>query len=315
MAYIERKTKIWVEKGIISEQDAERINAFEKDKNNSSLQKNLLIISSTIIGLGIITLIACNWKFIPTIIKFIGDFIIWGILILKLKNCESKSRRESFLLSICFFYIFATIGLINQTFHIDFYNIKPLLIIPIITFPFVLPNRFKFINFLWLCCFLSCLIMDISRFNIIRNFFNAILEYITQYYSYFSLIILIGLIIISNFIKRISEKFYDVTLIPNVCVNILNLASIILIFSNSVIFSKRNFLTIIFYTIIGFIYLIVKLLNNEHHKDKINYTLLIISYIFFNFFIYMNISLATLGPTLIIFGILFLFIIKKIKKA
>lgn len=123
MTKIEKKLQEWRENYLISEETYYSILNYELNKK-SKWPKNvflygLLIVSSFSIGLGIISIIAANWIFIPTIFKY---FFLLGIhfsLIPLIIKYESKFFIKESLILLFIILIIAEIGLTSQTFHIQ----------------------------------------------------------------------------------------------------------------------------------------------------------------------------------------------------
>ncbi|MEZ5450857.1 MAG: DUF2157 domain-containing protein, partial [Thiolinea sp.] len=80
-----KKLNSWLDQGLITEQQYEAIRAFEQGEGSSNQNwwlYSLLILGCSIIGLGIISLIAANWAVIPDGIKLGTAFSLLGLLAL-----------------------------------------------------------------------------------------------------------------------------------------------------------------------------------------------------------------------------------------
>ena len=78
---ISNKLQKWVDQGLISKKQAEKIMLSEQSNNSNMAWKLMYWIAGLLIGVGFILIIGANWDDIPAPIKLLGDFGIWaGIL-------------------------------------------------------------------------------------------------------------------------------------------------------------------------------------------------------------------------------------------
>lgn len=118
MALLNNKIKKWVDNSLISQQQADEIVLFEK--NRQSWQGGLIVFLGIMAAaLGISAIIGANWEIIPDWLKLSAD----GLLLLLLAGCgfmlHKKGRDLSFEFVLLFYLLFilASIGLIGQVFH------------------------------------------------------------------------------------------------------------------------------------------------------------------------------------------------------
>ena len=180
MAGIEKKLRAWLEQGLISIDQFDAIGEFEQNNQNQSTGSwwlySLLILGTSIIGLGIISLIAANWAFIPDVVKLLSAFTLLALLATAIfvhyhrtsntHELDSHRKHESryadfhgsywFDALICGFIILclATIGLISQIYHLGGQWYHALLMWSVITLPLILFARRLFTHFLWTTLFL-----------------------------------------------------------------------------------------------------------------------------------------------------------------
>ncbi|MEZ5536094.1 MAG: DUF2157 domain-containing protein [Thiolinea sp.] len=160
MINTKKKLMIWLEQDLISQQQFEAINHYERthgaQKNSYWWLYSLLILGSAIIGLGVISLIAANWAVIPDTVKLgtaFGSLIALAAGILLAQN-KTGSYWYDALITAFIILCLATIGLISQIYHINGYWYHALLLWSAITLPIVFYSRQLFVNFLWVTLFL-----------------------------------------------------------------------------------------------------------------------------------------------------------------
>ncbi|HCU59091.1 MAG TPA: hypothetical protein DIC64_03830, partial [Alphaproteobacteria bacterium] len=68
---LQNKLSIWVQNALITEDQKQKIFAFEKENNNGFAIKTAFIIAGLFIGLGICLIVASNWQFFPSWFKFL----------------------------------------------------------------------------------------------------------------------------------------------------------------------------------------------------------------------------------------------------
>ncbi|MGB1009432.1 MAG: DUF2157 domain-containing protein [Thiolinea sp.] len=169
MANIEKKLKIWLEQGLISAEQLQSISQYEEvsasDNSSSWWLYSLLILGTSIIGLGIISLIAANWALIPDLLKLAADFLLLAVLAVGIFYHYGKPQSRWLDALICGFIVLclATIGLIAQIYQLSGHWYHALLLWSAITLPIVLFARQLFIYFLWATLFLhACVWSGVS---------------------------------------------------------------------------------------------------------------------------------------------------------
>ena len=120
---LKNKIKKWLSKGLITQEQGEAILDYEKSAK-SGLSWSLygfLILAAFSVSLGIISLIAANWQFIPDSIKLTGYFFFLGCMGLPILNTKIiKKSPLLFEVFLIFFMILCLggIGLISQIYNL-----------------------------------------------------------------------------------------------------------------------------------------------------------------------------------------------------
>jgi len=160
MANLDKKLLNWLDQGLISQQQLSAINQYELGENKTNSQHwwlySLLILGASIIGLGIISLIAANWANIPDLVKLgaaFGTLALLAIAILWQENTTTSYAYEALIVAFIILCL-ATIGLTAQIFHLNGHWFHALLLWSVITLPVVLFARQLFAYFLWSTLFL-----------------------------------------------------------------------------------------------------------------------------------------------------------------
>lgn len=165
----------WVSLGFISQDQASLIIAHEEAKPESSwLMNGLLTLGVTILGIGIISIIAANWYQIPDFIKIVSDFLLLGTLAFyTFRLWESRNINLFEILLFGFMFMcLASIGLISQVYHTGGKLHQALLMWSVITFPIVLSARRYFIPFIWMGVLLSSIFLMLLDSNIFRLYYQ-----------------------------------------------------------------------------------------------------------------------------------------------
>ncbi len=160
MAGIEKKLSAWLEQGLISNTQYDAISQYEKaavpGNNGGWWLYSLLILGTSIIGLGIISLIAANWALIPDMLKLACAFTVLGLLAVGIFMHYPRVNSHWFDVLISGFIVLclATIGLIGQIYHLSAAWYQALLLWAAISLPLVLFARKLFAPFFWTTLFL-----------------------------------------------------------------------------------------------------------------------------------------------------------------
>src|SRR5689334_7195082 len=93
MFRLDKSLKEWTKAGLITREQALRINEYESRRPESNwVLSGLLILGVMIIGIGVISLIAANWQQIPNTIKLSVDFVILTVVAWGIVSCRPSSK-------------------------------------------------------------------------------------------------------------------------------------------------------------------------------------------------------------------------------
>lgn len=214
-----RKLQKWVEKGLISQDQADNISSYENSNNSTIVLKWLYGIAGLFIGLGVILLIGANWDVIPSVVKLFGDFVLWGGVLYGTywSFINKKEKLKELFLLLSFLFIGATIGLIAQIFNLDGGWSSFALMWALLGLPFVLFTRLLFFNFCWWCLLFSL-------------FDYKVYEYFCETLGVISGVILLSLL--SYLSKKLDEKVNRYTLLPKALQNLSMFMAYVVIFLN-----------------------------------------------------------------------------------
>ena len=160
MASLEHQLNDWVSKNLINREQAEGIRHYESNRPGSSwVLYSFLILGATIIGIGVISLIAANWDTIPNAVKLGADFLLLIGLALGIHYSwnQKHSIQYEVLLVAFLFLCLASIGLISQIYHTGGKLYQALLLWVMITAGIPLISRRSFGSFLWVSGFFIAL--------------------------------------------------------------------------------------------------------------------------------------------------------------
>lgn len=160
MSKIEEKLEQWQEAGLLNNDQIEKIREFEKKQpSNNWLLYGFLGLGAVIVLIGIISLIAANWKLIPAWLKLTTHFGLFGFFIWLTHNFHEKGKELFFEVSLTFtmLYSFASIGLVSQIYHTGGEPYQAGLLWSFINFGFLFLTRKSVIPSIWAGAFFSSL--------------------------------------------------------------------------------------------------------------------------------------------------------------
>ena len=120
MSKLEKYLTEWVQHGLITQDQAGKIQHHENSRAESSwILTGFLILGVAIIGIGIISVIASNWHLIPDVVKLGADFAFLLSLVYALVYYWDHKKEIGFEVTLVFFMLacLASIGLISQVYH------------------------------------------------------------------------------------------------------------------------------------------------------------------------------------------------------
>lgn len=171
---LKNKLNTWVQNALISEEQKEKIFAFEKQSNNGLFAKTALIIAGLFIGLGICLIVASNWQILPATFKLVADFAVFGAFLYGAYFCiqNKKQHLKDLFLFLSFLMVGATIGLIAQIFNLSGGWSSFALSWTLLSLPYVLISESFSFGVVWsLLCFSA-----VSE-DILERFFNFIFSH------------------------------------------------------------------------------------------------------------------------------------------
>lgn len=152
MRGLNKKISAWVEHGIIAPDQAARIQDFEQSgsaKHNWSLW-GVVIVGVSAIAIGIVSVIAANWDFIPPLLKLVNYLLLQSLAGYFLYRHLDRPGIVREALTIFFALIFfAGIGLTGQIFHLKSDGYSALLFWCGLTLATTLLSAGRPMNYLW----------------------------------------------------------------------------------------------------------------------------------------------------------------------
>lgn len=171
MKQLQGKLEAWLDAKLITPQQYQAILSYEAQTHNVSDNKpwlfyGLLVLGASIIGIGLISLIAANWSTIPDTFKLMFDFLCLvslAVIIFRVYQIPSSMGFET-LVIIFLLLCLASIGLIAQIFHTSGQWYHALLFWAAISLPLALYSQRSFTPFLWSTLFLAAAIWSLHEF-------------------------------------------------------------------------------------------------------------------------------------------------------
>jgi len=160
---LKNKLNLWVENKLISKEEQDKIMAFEKEHNNGFLAKTALVVAGLFIGLGICLIVAANWDVLPSFVKIIADFIVFGCMAggAYYASYKQKPHLKDMFLFLCFLMTGATIGLVAQIFQMSGSWQSFALTWAGLSLPYVLLSASFSVGTFWSFIFVSGLISEV----------------------------------------------------------------------------------------------------------------------------------------------------------
>jgi uncharacterized membrane protein len=146
--------------GIITDKQLEQIiNYYQTKTVSSNLWTRLFIMSGLLISLGIILIIGANWHKIPYLLKLLVDFVLFLSIVYAdyYFTVNDKKNIAEIFLTISFFMVAGSIGLIAQTYNLDGGWFSFARWWMILSIPFVSVSKNKLVNILWIVLLLNSL--------------------------------------------------------------------------------------------------------------------------------------------------------------
>lgn len=105
----------------MSKEEAQAIMAFEQARSQRLFRVIAVLIAATLIGLGVILVVAANWQTIPDIIKLGADWLLLAMASFFAYDAivKNKPAQREGALVFATLMVGASIGLTGQVFHLD----------------------------------------------------------------------------------------------------------------------------------------------------------------------------------------------------
>ncbi len=152
MDKLEKRLKDWQRQRLIDADTLQRILAYESGRGGDGWQwRTLLILGASIIGIGVVSLIAANWALIPDFVKLGADFLLLVLVAtaIYLSRDDAGNIWREGLIVLFQVLCLASIGLIAQIYHLGG---KPWLALgywALMTLPITLFARSQPARWLW----------------------------------------------------------------------------------------------------------------------------------------------------------------------
>lgn len=178
MSSISQKTRNWVENGLITSEQAQKIMAFEREKRPFlSLFTIIMFLGVFSIACGVTAVVSSNWYSIPPAVK-LGTMFLLLIGAGAFLPAIEKKYPTGFDAGLFFFMLllFAAIGLVGQVFHLKSDSYKAFLFWSGLAFPLLFLTKRILFGWIWEIVFIGAFFdspwgEEFLRF--IRNYFRA----------------------------------------------------------------------------------------------------------------------------------------------
>lgn len=170
MAKLEKKLAEWLQQGLINKIQVDGICHYEASQSNASwMVYSFIALGSTVIGIGIISLVAANWATIPDLVKLGSALLLLVALAGTILHTQARSGSLLIETQLAVFVLscLATIGLIGQIYHSSNTLADALLFWSAITFAAVTLSRQRFLPFLWTSIFLSAFLSKLWDYSVV----------------------------------------------------------------------------------------------------------------------------------------------------
>lgn len=150
-----KKIEQWEKEGIITSDQVTAIKAFEDNTKKPTLIYMILFLSAFCIGVGVISLIASNWKYIPASMKLTIDFALLASVAYSIFFAEKNKKifmKEAVILLYAILII-ATIGLVGQIYHLKSNGYSAALFWSAMVAPMFYITRKSILPFIWFFVF------------------------------------------------------------------------------------------------------------------------------------------------------------------
>jgi uncharacterized membrane protein len=162
VAKITKYISEWESAGLLESMQVQKILEYEKSRDKKPwVLYSFIMLGISIISIGIVSLIAANWRDIPPVVKIAGDLIIMGAIAWGIYRASVTERPLLFdaLSALFIFFYLASIGLLSQIYHTGGELYEALFILCGVMFPLTLLSYRRFIPNAWTYIFVQALFL------------------------------------------------------------------------------------------------------------------------------------------------------------
>ncbi len=148
---ISRKVHQWKAAGLIDEDTAQRIEAFECSGARPIVLYTVGGLGALTIGVGIISLVAANWEGLGSPVKLAVDLVLAVVLAAATFHMAHRERRWPTEVLVVIYYVFslASLALVGQIYQSGTPVHEALLVWSAATLPLMLLGRSRFLGLVW----------------------------------------------------------------------------------------------------------------------------------------------------------------------
>jgi hypothetical protein len=171
MAKLDKLLQEWTAQGFINSEQAGKIHRYESAKPKTSwFLYGTLTLGVSVLGMGIISLIAANWHQIGDYAKLFAAFSILSVVAIFASQANKASKHVIYDVLVLALQALslATIGLISQIYHTDGELYQALMFWTLITLPVVITTEFAFAPFIWAGSFIGASLFGLIESKILQ---------------------------------------------------------------------------------------------------------------------------------------------------
>jgi uncharacterized membrane protein len=149
---LEQKLKRWTEARLVSSEQAERILAFEKERERPTLLYAVAGLAGLAVAIGLVSIVAANWDLIPGRMKLALDAVVvigLGQAVVHLGTRQPAWLEEAARVAY-HGLVLASIALVGQVYQLGGNAAQALLAWSVLTFPLMALGRSARVGLLWL---------------------------------------------------------------------------------------------------------------------------------------------------------------------
>src|SRR5688572_47628 len=149
---LEQKLERWKEARLVSTEQAERILAFEKQRERPTLLYAVAGLAGLAVAIGLVSIVAANWDLIPGRMKLALDAVVvigLGQALVHLGTGPPAWLEEAARVAY-YGLVLASIALVGQVYQLGGNAAQALLAWSVLTFPLMALGRSARVGFLWL---------------------------------------------------------------------------------------------------------------------------------------------------------------------